>query len=323
MNHCASRILWVLLCLCTFFIADVIAQEKDAPVKEKKKIVFIGGPKSHGYGMHTHTATSMLLAKWLNEYVEGVQCIVYTDGWPEHVDPLKDADCVFVYCDGGGGHIAIPHLASLKKYVERGGNLIMFHFAIEVPVGEPGDFFLNALGGFYEAHFTVTKGFVGEFKTIPEHPITRGIVPFSLPDEMYFNIRFRTDMKGITPLLSCIPPDHTRNDEHSSHGGNPTVSREKGKLEHIAWCVERPDGGRGFVYTGGHLHWNWAHPLVRKFILNAIAWTAGVEVPKNGIAVPTPTWEELLQNQVYEPNLSDAETRDWQQRIKEWNEEFK
>ena len=323
MDRFTSRILGALLCLCSCFTADVCAQGNNIPAKDKKKIVFIGGPKSHGYGMHTHTASSKLLAKWLNEYVNDVQCVVYTDGWPENVDPLKDTDCLFIYCDGGGAHIAIPHLASLKKYVERGGNLIMFHYAIEVPVGEPGDFFLDALGGYYETFFTVTKGFVGEFKTIPVHPITRGIVPFSLPDEMYFNIRFRPELKGVTPLMSCVPPDYLREEEHGPISGNPTVSREKGKLEHIAWCVERPDGGRGFVYTGGHIHWNWAHPLFRKLILNAVAWTDGCEVPKNGIVVPNPTWEELLQNQVYEPNLSDDEIREWQKKIKAWSDEYK
>ena len=320
MDH-SKRILLVvlMLCFCVFLTTGVYAQGDGSSVKDKKKIVFIGGPKSHGYGVHTHTASSVLLAKWLSEYVNDVQCVVYTDGWPASSDFLDDADCVFVYCDGGNGHLALPHLDSLKKYVERGGGLIMFHFAIEVPVGEPGDFFLDALGGFYETQFTVTKGFVGEFKTVPKHPIMRGIVPFTLIDEMYFNIRFRQDMKDVTPLLSCVPPDYLREEEE---GRNPTVYSEKGKLEHIAWCVERPDGGRGFVYTGGHIHWNWAHPLYRKLILNAIAWTAGCEIPENGITVPTPTWEELLQNQVYEPNLSEEETQEWQNKIKQWNEEF-
>jgi hypothetical protein len=48
--------------------------------------------------------------------------------------------------------------------------------------------------------------------------------------------------------------------------------------------VERNDGGRGFGFTGGHFYKNWWSPDFRKLILNAIAWTAKAEVPKDGIA---------------------------------------
>ena len=32
---------------------------------------------------------------------------------------------------------------------------------------------------------------------------------------------------------------------------------------------------------------------LRKFILNAIAWTAKIEIPEGGISTPTPTEAEL------------------------------
>jgi len=287
--------------------------------EKKKQIVFIGGPKSHGYGMHTHTASFKLLADWLNTYTSDTQSKVYVNGWPNDPTAIDDADCVVVYCDGGAGHIAIPHLDKLKKHAAKGGGIVMYHFAVEVPKGEPGDFFLDAIGGYYESFFTTTQGFNAEFKQIPVHPVTRGMKPFSLEEEWYFNIRFRPDMKGVTPLLSAIPPDSVRLGEDSSHFGNATIRSEKGKLEHLAWCVERPDGGRGLGFTGGHWHWSWGHPKVRKFVLNAIAWTAGAEVPENGIEVPTPSWEKLLENQDYEPNLTPEDTARWQEKIRLWN----
>ncbi len=287
---------------------------------KKKQIVFIGGPKSHGYGMHTHTASFKLLAEWLDTYTTDTQSKVYINGWPDDPNALDGADCVVVYCDGGGGHIAIPHLEQLKKHVAKGGGVVMYHFAVEVPKGEPGDFFLDAIGGYYEAFFTTTQWFNAEFKTIPTHPVTRGIKPFSLEEEWYFNIRFRPGMEGVTPLLSCVPPDAVRMGEDSSHFGNATVRSEKGKLEHLAWCTERADGGRGLGFTGGHWHWNWGNPTIRKFVLNAIAWTAGAEVPENGIEVPTPSWEKLLENQDYEPNLSPEDTKRWQEKIRQWDQ---
>ena len=32
----------------------------------------------------------------------------------------------------------------------------------------------------------------------------------------------------------------------------------KGNVEVLSWAIERPDGGRGYGFTGGHYHHNWA-----------------------------------------------------------------
>jgi type 1 glutamine amidotransferase len=49
------------------------------------------------------------------------------------------------------------------------------------------------------------------------------------------------------------------------------------------WAAERPDGGRGFGFTGGHFHKNWADDNFRKIVLNAILWSARVDIPANGV----------------------------------------
>ena len=66
--------------------------------------------------------------------------------------------------------------------------------------------------------------------------------------------------------------------------------------EHMAWVYERPGGGRGFGFTGGHFHWNWGYDSFRTVVLNGIVWTAGLEVPAGGVPSKTPTYEELRQN---------------------------
>ena len=56
-----------------------------------------------------------------------------------------------------------------------------------------------------------------------------------------------------------------------------------GEIQHIGWAYERPDGkSRGFGTTGGHYHETWGSHDWRTLILNAIAWTSGVEIPKMG-----------------------------------------
>jgi hypothetical protein len=75
------------------------------------------------------------------------------------------------------------------------------------------------------------------------------------------------------------------------------VRERMGMPEHVAWAYERPDGGRGFGFTGAHVHWNWEHDDFRKIVLNALAWIAKVDAPPNGVPSRTPTREELEANQ--------------------------
>ena len=110
-------------------------------------------------------------------------------------------------------------------------------------------------------------------------------------------MRFPEGMRGVTPILTAVPPDSTRGREgvNNPHGGNPAVFARKGMPEHVMWATERPDGGRGFGMTGGHFHKNWGNDNFRKVVLNAILWSAKAEVPATGVAsMVTP--EDLRKN---------------------------
>ena len=68
-------------------------------------------------------------------------------------------------------------------------------------------------------------------------------------------------MKGVTPILVAKPDDETRQgDSASPRGPYKHIVEAKGRDEVLAWAVERPDGGRGFGFTGGHFHKNWGNP---------------------------------------------------------------
>jgi hypothetical protein len=106
-------------------------------------------------------------------------------------------------------------------------------------------------------------------------------------------MRFVEDMKGVTPILSAVPPENTRKGPDGPHSGNPAVRARAGIPEIVGWAFERPGGGRGFGFTGMHTHWNWAQDSYRKTVLNALVWIAGAEVPADGVPSKTPTLEEL------------------------------
>ena len=256
------------------------------------KIVMIAGRASHNRGSHEHPAGCELIAALLNKYMDGVEAVAYR-GWPEDASALDGAAAIAVYSDGGGGHPAIPHLEQLGNLAKRGVGIAMLHYAVEVPKGEPGDRFLELIGGYFETDWSVNPHWTAEFTSYPEHPITRGVKPFSMEDEWYFHMRFRAE--GVTPVLSAIAPESTMERPDGPHSGNPHVRKAVANKEpqHLAWCIERKDGGRGFGFTGGHYHDKWANDDLRKLTLNAIVWTAKLEAPEGGVDTPTPTQEEL------------------------------
>ncbi|MHB8902803.1 MAG: family 16 glycoside hydrolase [Thermoguttaceae bacterium] len=291
---------------------------KRLPMEGAKKIVLIAGPKSHGFGGHEHNAGCLLLAKLINENVPGVFATVYQNGWPKDPSAFDNADSVVIFCDGGGGHVAMPHLAEMDALAKKGIGIACLHYGVEIPKGEPGNSMLGWIGGYYETFWSVNPHWTAEFKQFPKHPVAGGLKPFTIEDEWYYHMRFQPDMKGVTPILTAIPPDSTRERPDDAHAGNPTVRAEKGNAEHVAWTYERSDGGRGFGFTGGHWHWNWACDSFRKAVINGILWTAKMEVPAGGFDTPRPTMDELLKNQDYQPDKK-FNRQEWEKKIQEWN----
>jgi len=284
----------------------------------KKKIVLLAGKPSHGFGSHDHYAGCMLLAKCLNENVPGVEAIVHKHVWPTNADAFEGAAAIIIYCDGGGGHMAIPKLKELDEILKKGVGLGCIHYGVEVPKGDPGEAFLRWIGGYFETHWSVNPHWVADFKEIPQHEITRGVKPFSTNDEWYYNMRFNEASKKVIPILSAVPPDNTRKGKDGPHSGNPFVRENVGRKEHVVWAFERPEGGRGFGCTGGHVHWNWAQDDFRKCILNAIVWIANMPVPEGGVPSKRPTVDDMLSNhdEAVPANFDKAKI---EQRIEDMN----
>ena len=266
---------------------------KRLPLGDRKKIVLVAGPDSHGRGSHAHGAGCAFLAKCLEESGLPVLPAVYRGGWPQDPTAFDNADAVAVYCDGGGGHVAMPHLEEVAALAKKGVGLGMLHYGVEVPKGKPGDLFVQWIGGYFETFWSVNPTWKAEFAKFPDHPMARGLKPFKIEDEWYYHMRFPEDAKAVTSILEAVPPESTRNADDSSHGGNAAVRARKGMAEVLAWARERPDGGRGFGFTGGHFHQNWAEEGFRRVVLNGLVWIAKAEVPADGVPVKAVTPAEL------------------------------
>jgi hypothetical protein len=206
----------------------------------------------------------------------------------------------------------------VAKLMDKGVGLACLHYAVEVPKGEAGDRLKEWIGGYFETFWSVNPHFRAEFKSFPEHAVARGLKPFAIDDEWYYHMRFVDNMEGVTPILTAVPPDSTRREGNDAHGANEFVRARKGMPEHLAWVRVRPDGGRGFGFTGGHWHWNWANDSFRTAVLNGIVWIAGLEVPEGGVPSKTPTLKELEANQDY-PQPANFDRQRIQQMIDGWN----
>ena len=264
----------------------------------QKKIVLIAGAPSHGPGEHEHRAGCLLLKKCLDQ-VPGVVSEVYSNGWPSDPKALDSASTIVIYSDGGGGHPALQgnHLEILSNLMKKGVGLACIHYATE-PTLEKGETeWLQWIGGAFEVNWSVNPHWNADFAKLPRHPITQGVKPFSITDEWYFHIRFPEEMKGVTPILTAVAPESTMSRPNGPHEGNAAVREavKKGEPQHVAWAIERSDGGRGFGFTGAHFHRNWGNENFRKLVLNALLWTAKVEVPSDGVQCQL-TPEDLKQN---------------------------
>jgi type 1 glutamine amidotransferase len=242
------------------------------------KIVLVAGSRSHGKGEHEFFAGCAVLMKLLRQ-TPGVFPVMARDGWPR--DPQRtfaNARAVVFFMDGGAGHPILHrgHRDVVQRLIDDKVGFVNLHYAVEYPKSQSAHV-LAWLGGYYETGYSINPHWKADFGSLPHHPITRGVRPFTITDEWYYNIRVAPASKAVTPILKAVPPDATR--------GTPAAREHPGRSEIVAWAFERPGGGRSFGFTGGHFHRNWGDPNFRRLVVNAILWSAHVDVPEGGAPV--------------------------------------
>lgn len=281
----------------------MIVQFKEIQLKRlklahhRKKIVLVAGAPSHGPWDHEFNAGVQLLNQCLRDQ-KSLLSTFYLNGWPKDVTAFDNADAILFYMDGGEGHPAIQknRIEQLDLLARQGVGLGFAHYGVECPAGAPGEAFQRWMGGYYEHRYSVNPMWSPQFEAFPDHPITRGVKPFSVLDEWYFNMRWTEKSQALTHLLVAKPSDDVRDGPYVyPPGPYDHIKAASGRPETMMWAFERPEGGRGFGFTGGHKHKNWGNDNYRKVFLNALAWIARAEVPAQGIE-STVSEADLQQN---------------------------
>jgi type 1 glutamine amidotransferase len=297
--------LWMSLLVLVGMVGAVQAQQDTG----QRKLVLIAGRPSHPPRMHEFNAGVQLLQKSLAS-VPGLKTEIVLNGWPKDESIFDDMDAVVFYMDGGGGHEAVQEqgrrLKMIDEWAKKGIGIGCMHYAVEVVPDQAGKEFKKWIGGHYEHMFSCNPIWEPQFGVLPEHPITRGVKPFEIKDEWYFNMRFVNDLPGgkaaevegmkFTPILVASPSDDVRDGPYVYPAGPyPHIEAAKNRAEAMMWAVERSDGGRGYGFTGGHFHDNWANDDFRKVVLNAMLWIAKKDVPTGGVE-STVTKQEIDAN---------------------------
>ena len=205
-------------------------QPVEAAAAESTKVVFISGKPSHGPLSHEHRAGNMLLAKRLNESGLKINAVVLPDvGYPKDASVLQDADTIVIFCTGHAGHVLNPKLAEFDALMKKGVGVVMIHWTTEAAKGEPGNKFLEWMGGFCDLDWSVNPHWTPKFKPV-KHEIWSGVKPFSVNDEWYYHMRFVEGMKGVTPILSDLPGPETlkRPDGSERWAMDPRTLRGRG-----------------------------------------------------------------------------------------------
>lgn len=263
---------------------DINDLEAQKAAKDVKRIVFIADTSPHGgRGNHEFVAAAIFLARSINDAYPNAYAVVQT--MQKFPKDLKHADAVVVLMNHGGPAAVNP---AVKEAMKNGAGFMAIHYGVEVNKGEQGKNFLDWMGGYFEPFWSVNPWWTPTFKEIPKHETTRGVKSFSVNDEWYYHMRFVDGMKGVTPILADLPPLKTiqgGGEKALPHGGNPDVYKEvaAGKAQVMAWAYDRPDGGRGFGFTGLHKHDNLGNDSFRTLLANAVAWVAKLPVPENGV----------------------------------------
>lgn len=283
-----------VLLIALSLIAFMCCLSTASASQETSKIVFLHGSKSHGPGAHEFRAGAILLAKALNEQSGLPVNVVIHENWPKDESMLDDADAVIFYNDAT--KIVQNGWEKVDALANKGVGLMFIHYAVHPDTDNGHKYFAPWIGGFMETGYSANPHWVADLYGKPDHPVSNGVnYPIKTLDEFYYNMRFPQDLPGehhdlitATPCKECFHRIINMWTKEADEG--------VGKEQTLMWGYERPNGGRGVGFTGGHYHRNWGIDDFRKNVLNAIVWVAGMDVPEGGVHSLPVSEEQLNAN---------------------------
>lgn len=244
------------------------AAAEQPPEKPRPKRVLLLGQRPDGHPKSTHEYMTgvRFIARCLQDRGHLQVIVVQADPpWNEGPELLDAADGVVLYLSEGAKWLSEDpaRLAAFQRVAKRGGGLAVLHWGMGTKEAAPIENFVALFGACHGGPDRKYK--VGDFLISPiplAHPVTRGLRPLNVHDELYYQLKRSPSIPGFTPLMTTRVQD----------------------VEYpVAWGWERPDQGNSFGFSGLHFHENWRRPEYRRLILQGILWTLKEPIPEEGL----------------------------------------
>lgn len=259
-----------LVAALVFFLVSSVLIADDA------KVLVVGSKPDHPFGTHMYEFDSKLLVTCLNKNA-GVSAS-YVPSWPPTEEQIASAKA-FVFYSSPTGSVLLTdqHRERFTKLMQGDIGFVAIHWGTGVGYDKVSetqahrDLFKNWLGGWFRrppCDITTTR--TDLFVMNEGHPIARGWLPWKIHDEFYLNPVLHEKTKS---LLEVEVND---------------------KRHVVGWTFERAGQGRSVGISLGHFHHNFARDDFRRMLVNAILWSANVEVPEAGAITEVKTRELQL-----------------------------
>jgi len=245
-----------------------------------KTILIIGGPKNQSTGQHEYfngvrALKTLLLESDGMKGSPDVEVREFPFGWPD-ARQFEGAATIVLYLDGGEQHPLLDEQRrmSFEKAMASGVGLVTLHTASTPPRARVAEFrrwlgISSAGGGLTSGDATVATR-----PTAEPHPVSRGVGAINYVVEADALPDAASKPTGVTPILAGSVTLHSSPAQSASPPSRDVVA---------AWAFERAGGGRSFAFTGAHSIDALDIPTVRKMVLNAVYWSAGLDVPGGGV----------------------------------------
>ena len=237
------------------------------PSPAEELVLLVSSEPDHPHATHMYAFECDLLASCLNQH-EGVKA-EHVRGWPPRSTQLAAAKTVVFYSNPAGSVLLQDaYRDAFDQRIKAGVGFVAIHWGTGVgydKISEPAvhrELFKRWLGGWFRrppCGIAITRTDL----LVPneQHPICNGWQPWKIHDEFY-----------LDPVL------HPRSE--------PLLKVAVNEKEHtVGWTLRREDGGRSVGITLGHFHHNFARDDFRRLLVNAILWSAQVDVPPDGAIV--------------------------------------
>lgn len=273
-----------------FFFTGVWAQKK----MTTKIIYFMAGPKDHAGPSRHETEKDLLVLQHCLDSVSNITGVKIVTRFiykrtELDVNDMKDAAAIVIESSAEGSakyrtHPLFPpsenkrgydkevtrYLDEVDSLHQAGMGIVILHWAVAATNYKAANLYRSWFGGGFVdgySHNPLGIWTVTPIQSGKKHPIMRGVGPWTYKDEIFSR-------------FMVIPEDPHRTD--LLMGEAPKTNQGVIAPTCITWAYE--DGkARGIIYGGMDYHSALLNDNYRRFLLNAIVWAAGIEVPKGGV----------------------------------------